>query len=67
MTVADGLAKIEMPILLQGEHVIEIDHETYGPTCGVLPLGVESSHVETKGLRWDFGEHESRNNLDDWR
>jgi hypothetical protein len=41
---------------VQGEHIIEVDHERYGPTCGVLPLGIESSHVETKGLRWDFGK-----------
>lgn len=39
--------------------MIEVDHERYGQTCGVLPLGVQESRVSTSGLKWDFGESSS--------
>ncbi|WVQ77464.1 thiamine pyrophosphokinase [Cryptococcus sp. DSM 104548] len=39
--------------LRPGQHLINIDHSTMGQTCGMLPVGVESAHVVTKGLKWD--------------
>ncbi|ODN89219.1 thiamine pyrophosphokinase [Cryptococcus wingfieldii CBS 7118] len=36
-----------------GQHVINIDHNTMGQTCGILPVGIDSAHVITKGLKWD--------------
>lgn len=39
----------------QGEHVIEIDRNVIGPTCGLLPVGVANSVITTKGLEWDVG------------
>ncbi|KAJ9096821.1 hypothetical protein QFC21_005092 [Naganishia friedmannii] len=39
-----------------GTHEITIDHSLFGQTCGVLPLGVEESRVQTMGLKWDFGK-----------
>lgn len=27
-----------------------------GQTCGILPIGVDSARVKTRGLKWDFGE-----------
>ena len=40
----------------QGEHTIEIDHTLLGPTCGLLPVGVDSAKLRTTGLRWNLGE-----------
>ncbi|WVR09545.1 thiamine pyrophosphokinase [Kwoniella sp. DSM 27419] len=37
-----------------GKHEITIDHDRMGQTCGILPVGVDSSRVKTKGLKWDF-------------
>lgn len=27
-----------------------------GKTCGILPIGVDSATVTTRGLEWDLGE-----------
>ncbi|ORX41277.1 Thiamin pyrophosphokinase [Kockovaella imperatae] len=37
-----------------GSHLIDIDHSTMGQTCGILPVGVDSATVKTKGLKWDL-------------
>ncbi|WWC95019.1 thiamine pyrophosphokinase [Kwoniella sp. B9012] len=39
--------------VLQGRHDIQIDHDTMGQTCGILPVGIDSARVKTKGLKWD--------------
>lgn len=26
-----------------------------GQTCGILPVGIDSAHVKTKGLKWNLG------------
>ncbi|KAI0033560.1 thiamine pyrophosphokinase Thi80 [Vararia minispora EC-137] len=43
-------------VLDVGEHIIKIDHNTLGPTCGLLPVGVESAVISTRGLVWDLDE-----------
>jgi len=39
---------------LQGEHDIIIDHRVLGETCGLLPLGIDSTVLTTTGLRWNL-------------
>ncbi|KAH8100098.1 thiamine pyrophosphokinase [Cristinia sonorae] len=46
-------------VLDKGEHLIDIDHTLFGQTCGLLPVGVDSSVLTTTGLRWNLTEHES--------
>ncbi|WWC72139.1 uncharacterized protein I206_106099 [Kwoniella pini CBS 10737] len=50
-------------LLREGKHEIQIDHNTMGQTCGILPVGVDSSRVITKGLKWDFGDVSTSNHL----
>ncbi|TYJ54037.1 thiamine pyrophosphokinase [Cryptococcus floricola] len=45
------LQRTEREVL--GQHLINIDHNTMGQTCGILPVGIDSAHVITKGLKWD--------------
>ncbi|OXM77107.1 thiamine pyrophosphokinase [Cryptococcus neoformans Bt63] len=40
-------------VLRPGQHEIHIDHSTMGQTCGILPVGIDSAHVKTRGLKWD--------------
>lgn len=40
----------------QGEHIIEIDHTIFGVTCGLLPVGIESTILSTSGLRWNLSK-----------
>ncbi|KAI6007960.1 thiamine pyrophosphokinase [Pisolithus marmoratus] len=37
-----------------GQHCIHIDHNILGPTCGLLPIGVDSTILTTTGLRWNL-------------
>ncbi|KAI9512054.1 thiamine pyrophosphokinase Thi80 [Russula earlei] len=37
-----------------GKHRISIDHSILGPTCGLLPVGVDSTVLTTTGLRWNL-------------
>ncbi|KZP31661.1 Thiamin pyrophosphokinase [Athelia psychrophila] len=46
-------------VLDEGEHHISIDHNVSGPTCGLLPVGVDSTILSTTGLRWNLTEQES--------
>jgi len=46
-------------VLDSGEHEIEINHAVLGPTCGLLPVGIDSTVLTTTGLRWNLTEHES--------
>jgi len=41
-------------VLDQGKHHISIDHSILGPTCGLLPVGVDSAVLTTTGLRWNL-------------
>jgi len=38
----------------QGEHEIEVDHGILGQTCGLLPVGIESTILSTYGLEWNL-------------
>jgi thiamine pyrophosphokinase len=38
----------------QGEHTIPIDHTLLGPTCGLLPVGIDETMLSTKGLKWNL-------------
>ncbi|KAI0049767.1 thiamine pyrophosphokinase Thi80 [Auriscalpium vulgare] len=46
-------------VLDEGEHSISIPHSVLGPTCGLLPVGVDSTILSTKGLRWNLTDHPS--------
>lgn len=46
-------------VLPEGEHRIHINHAMLGPTCGLLPLGVDSTILSTTGLRWNLTDTES--------
>ncbi|OBZ72122.1 Thiamin pyrophosphokinase 1 [Grifola frondosa] len=41
-------------VLDEGEHYIHINHDMLGPTCGLLPVGVNSTILSTAGLRWNL-------------
>ncbi|KAK4689582.1 thiamine pyrophosphokinase, partial [Tremellales sp. Uapishka_1] len=41
-------------VLDEGSHIVEIDHETMGQTCGILPVGIDESFVKTEGLKWNL-------------
>ncbi|TBU32502.1 thiamine pyrophosphokinase [Dichomitus squalens] len=41
-------------LLDAGEHRIAVDHTAFGPTCGLLPLGVDSTVLTTTGLKWNL-------------
>ncbi|GAA5842980.1 hypothetical protein JCM3766R1_001650 [Sporobolomyces carnicolor] len=42
-------------ILPKGKHRLEIDLESFGKTCGILPLATSQAFVTTSGLEWDLG------------
>lgn len=42
-------------VLKDGEHEIDIDHTILGPTCGLLPVGIDETILTTRGLRWNLG------------
>jgi len=39
----------------QGKHELKINLESFGKTCGILPLGTNQAFVTTTGLEWDLG------------
>ncbi|KJA22890.1 hypothetical protein HYPSUDRAFT_138327 [Hypholoma sublateritium FD-334 SS-4] len=41
-------------VLDEGEHEIEIEHDIMGQTCGILPVGIDSTVLSTSGLRWNL-------------
>jgi len=41
-------------VLDEGEHTIRIDHKILGPTCSLLPVGIDSTVLSTTGLRWNL-------------
>ncbi|KAG8927174.1 hypothetical protein FRC01_007884 [Tulasnella sp. 417] len=43
----------------KGEHDISVDRSLLGPTCGLLPVGVGSTILSTRGLEWNLTEKES--------
>jgi len=43
-------------VLDEGEHIIHVDHTILGPTCGLLPVGIESTVLSTTGLRWNLAD-----------
>ncbi|KAL7417542.1 thiamine pyrophosphokinase [Mrakia frigida] len=42
-----------------GEHTIPINHSLLGQTCGILPLGIDSAVISTKGLEWNVENWET--------
>ncbi|KAF9270774.1 thiamine pyrophosphokinase [Marasmius fiardii PR-910] len=46
-------------VLNEGEHHIRIDHDTLGPTCGLLPVGIDCTILSTTGLKWNLTDHPS--------
>ncbi|OCH94452.1 Thiamin pyrophosphokinase [Obba rivulosa] len=46
-------------VLDSGEHRIHINHTLLGKTCGLLPLGVESTVLSTTGLQWNLTNKKS--------
>jgi len=46
-------------VLDAGHHVIEIDHTFVGKTCGLLPVGIDSTILTTEGLQWNLTNQES--------
>ncbi|KIY72048.1 Thiamin pyrophosphokinase [Cylindrobasidium torrendii FP15055 ss-10] len=46
-------------VLNSGEHLIHIDHNVLGKTCGLLPVGNAGSVLSTSGLEWDLTNRES--------
>ncbi|CAL1716524.1 unnamed protein product [Somion occarium] len=46
-------------LLDEGEHHINIDHDAFGPTCGLLPVGIDYTILSTSGLRWNLTDTKS--------
>jgi len=46
-------------VLDSGEHEIYVNHKTLGPTCGLLPVGISSTTLTTRGLRWNLTDQSS--------
>ncbi|PCH42259.1 thiamine pyrophosphokinase [Wolfiporia cocos MD-104 SS10] len=46
-------------VLGEGEHSIEINHAVFGPTCGLLPVGIDATVLSTTGLRWNLADTHS--------
>ncbi|KAJ6531734.1 thiamine pyrophosphokinase [Mycena capillaripes] len=46
-------------VLDAGEHTIHVDHSILGPTCGLLPVGIDSTVLSTAGLRWNLSNRKS--------
>ncbi|EIN03724.1 Thiamin pyrophosphokinase [Punctularia strigosozonata HHB-11173 SS5] len=46
-------------VLDEGDHEIHVDQTLFGPTCGLLPVGIETTTLTTRGLRWDIENWES--------
>ncbi|KAJ6505953.1 thiamine pyrophosphokinase Thi80 [Mycena vulgaris] len=46
-------------VLDTGEHTILIDHSVLGLTCGLLPVGIDSTLLTTTGLKWNLSNQRS--------
>lgn len=46
-------------VLDSGEHEIHVNHEALGKTCGLLPVGITSTILTTRGLQWNLTDHPS--------
>ncbi|KAH9928620.1 thiamine pyrophosphokinase, vitamin B1-binding domain-containing protein [Fomitopsis serialis] len=46
-------------VLDSGTHHIPVNHDVFGPTCGLLPVGIDSTVLTTTGLRWNLTDAES--------
>ncbi|KAG5647410.1 hypothetical protein DXG03_000481 [Asterophora parasitica] len=46
-------------VLDTGAHEIEIDHDLLGQTCGLLPVGIDSTILKTSGLQWNLDKDPS--------
>ncbi|CAJ0922897.1 2660_t:CDS:2 [Entrophospora sp. SA101] len=42
-------------LLDKGKHQLFCDKNIEGPTCGLLPIGVEAAVITTTGLKWNLG------------
>lgn len=38
----------------QGDHEIHVNHAYLGKTCGLLPVGIDSTTLTTSGLEWNL-------------
>src|ERR1700761_5634657 len=47
-------SNVAYPHQPQGEHIIHLDHAILGPTCGLLPVGIDSTVLSTTGLKWNL-------------
>ena len=55
--VCDLAARHALPFaqaLCKGEHFIHVDHSLFGPTCSLLPVGIDFTVLSTTGLRWNL-------------
>jgi len=43
-------------VLESGEHIIQMDLDLLGPTCGLLPVGIDETVLSTRGLEWDLND-----------
>lgn len=46
-------------LLRKGTHTIECDKNQIGPSCGLIPVGVDVPRVSTKGLKWNLQDQET--------
>ncbi|KAF8528459.1 thiamine pyrophosphokinase [Hysterangium stoloniferum] len=41
-------------VLDAGEHIVKVDLQVLGPTCGLLPVGIDETILSTRGLEWNL-------------
>ncbi|CAG8482940.1 12148_t:CDS:2 [Funneliformis mosseae] len=44
-------------LLKKGKHNILCDRKIEGPTCGILPIGVQRATLTTTGLKWNMSAY----------
>lgn len=50
------MGPIQVSVVSQGEHEIKVDHSILGESCGLLPVGIDSTVLSTSGLKWNLSE-----------
>jgi len=41
---------------VKGEHTINLDRTHLGQTCGLLPIGIDSTVLSMRGLEWNWSQ-----------
>lgn len=41
---------------VKGEHTINLDRTYLGQTCGLLPIGIDSTVLSMRGLEWNWSQ-----------